>query len=140
MPINATLVKRLRLTQSLLLIIDFGLLLYWLATALHLIPPSLAFRDYSTPAVIAWNWSFLPLDLCAIGSGLAWAWLSRHQPFSSAARALLLITLTLTFATGLMAISYWAIAKDFEWLWWLPNMGLMLIPAACAYTLRELWR
>ena len=45
MPINATLVKRLRLTQSLLLIIDFGLLLYWLATALHLIPPSLAFRD-----------------------------------------------------------------------------------------------
>jgi len=53
---------------------------------------------------------------------------------------LLLITLTLTFATGLMAISYWAIAKDFEWLWWLPNMGLMLIPAACAYALRELWR
>lgn len=137
---DTNLAQRLRLTKCLLLTLDAGLLLYWIITALHLIPPSLAFRDYSNPVVVAWNWSFLPLDVLAISSGFAWALARKRQPHASASAALLLITLTLTFAAGLMAISFWAIAGDFEWSWWLPNILLMVIPAACGYALRELWR
>jgi len=30
----------------------------------HVIPESYLFKDYDNPILQAWNWSFLPLDLC----------------------------------------------------------------------------
>jgi hypothetical protein len=39
-----------------------------------------------------------------------------------------LISLVMTSTSGLMAISYWAFAKDFELQWWLPNLFLFTYP------------
>ena len=37
---------------------------YWLVTALHLIPPEFLFQDDTNSILMAWNWSFLPLMTC----------------------------------------------------------------------------
>ena len=45
------------------LIVDIGFILYWLITALSLIPAEYLFKDYQSEMLVNWNWSFLPLDL-----------------------------------------------------------------------------
>jgi hypothetical protein len=45
------------------LAVDIGFIAYWLITLLHLIPGEYLFQDYNNPILVAWNWSFLPLDL-----------------------------------------------------------------------------
>lgn len=50
---------RLRVTKALMLVTDVGLVAYFTITGLGLIPPELAFADYTDPLMVAWNWSFL---------------------------------------------------------------------------------
>ena len=47
--------------KRLLVAVDAGLLLYWAAVFLNLIPEHLRFKDYSNQVIQAWNWSFFPL-------------------------------------------------------------------------------
>ena len=59
----------MRRAKFMLVIVDVCLIVYWVATAMHLIPPESAFKDYGNEVVQAWNWSFFPLDLLAVAAG-----------------------------------------------------------------------
>ena len=57
-------------------ITDVAFILYWtMATLSELnaieVPPNLMYADYDHPRVVAWNWSFLPIDLAFSIVGLA---------------------------------------------------------------------
>ena len=62
--------------SAALLITDLSFLAYWtlsglvLAGVIH-VPPDWMYAGYDDPRVIAWNWSFLPLDLAFSLLGLA---------------------------------------------------------------------
>ena len=106
-------------------ITDIGFILYWLLTALQLIPLEYAFNDYKNPILVAWNWSFFPLDMAISFTGLYALWLSgRGQSWQGWA----LVSLTLTFVAGLNALAFWAVRGEFEAQWWIPNLYLMLYP------------
>ncbi|WP_213283412.1 DUF5360 family protein [Cellulomonas hominis] len=105
---------------------DVGLLVYWLAVALGLIPAEYAFNGYESPVMRDWNWSFFPLDVLAAGAGLAGAYLlARGRPEGP---AVTVVSLALTFCAGLMAISFWWLSGDVTLSWWLPNLYLMGMP------------
>ncbi len=58
-------------------ITEFFMLLYWVlagANAMGLIhiDPSYMYSDYENPRVVAWNWSFFPIDIALSVLGL-WA-------------------------------------------------------------------
>ena len=80
------------------LVVDIGFILYWTVTLLHLIPEAYLFKDYEDPILVAWNWSFLPLDLFISVTGLGSLYLLRrgNPAWRSAhlARADLLLGLT----------------------------------------------
>lgn len=105
---------------------DLGFIVYWLITALHLIPVQYLFQDYTNPILTAWNWSFLPLDLAisATGLGTLWAYSQKLELW----RSLALISLSLTFVSGLNALSFWLIRSDFDPTWWIPNLYLLIYP------------
>lgn len=108
------------------LITDIGFILYWLITLIGVIPASYLFKDYHNPILSAWNWSFLPLDLMISLSGL---WSLRLMSKADVRwKSVALVSLVLTFASGLMALAFWTIRRDFDISWWLPNLYLMLYP------------
>jgi hypothetical protein len=106
--------------KRLMLGTDVGFLVYWLATAVHVIPP------YPEEVLVDWNWSYLVLDLVASGSGLAALWLARRR--HPAGRPLLLVSLALTHSAGLTALNFWVLRDDWAIAWWLPNLWLTLFP------------
>ena len=116
----------MRALRVLLLLTDLGFLAYWAVTALHLVPDAYLFKDYRDPLVVAWNWSFLPLDLLISASGLTSLWLQRRG--DRRWLALALVSLTLTSCSGLMALAFWALRRDFDVSGWLPNAFLLLYP------------
>jgi len=116
----------MRALRLFMLLKDVGFLAYWSITLLHLVPPSYLFKDYADPLVVAWNWSFLPLDLAVSATGLGSLWLQRSGDRRWPAWTL--VSLTLTSASGLMALSFWALRRDFDPTWWLPNGALLLYP------------
>ncbi|MDN3954659.1 DUF5360 family protein [Sporolactobacillus laevolacticus] len=105
---------------------DVGFLLYWLITLLHVIPESMLFKDYHNPLLVSWNWSFLPLDLFISFTGLMALYFYRKG--KNMWRNFSLISLVLTFCSGLQAIAFWAIRFDFDWIWWVFNLYLMIYP------------
>jgi Family of unknown function (DUF5360) len=105
---------------------DTAFVVYWAVTALHLIPSELLFQNYTNPILTAWNWSFLPLDLTISATGFASLFM--HQKQLEGWRSLALVSLTLTFVSGLNAIAFWTIRGDFDLTWWLPNLYLLLYP------------
>lgn len=112
-------------------ITDIGMLAYWCITALMAlsvlsIPGELLFKDYHDPRVVAWNWSFMPLDIIFAITGL-WA-LRLEKSGDSRWKIWAAVSLSLTMCAGLMAISYWAIVGDFDPAWWIPNLFLLLWP------------
>lgn len=109
-----------------LMITDIGFLVYWLVTALGLLPSAWLFKEYQNPIIVSWNWSFAPLDLMASFLGLAALVAAKRG--SNAWRALALMSVTLTFCAGLMAIAFWVLRRDFDPLWWVPNLYLMVWP------------
>ncbi|MEU8362620.1 DUF5360 family protein [Nonomuraea sp. NPDC048882] len=85
-----------------------------------------AFADYANPLMIDWNWSFLWIDLLASTTGLTSLWLLRRGRVSGPPP--MLVSLVLTMASGLMAIAFWTLRRDFSLTWWIPNLYLMLFP------------
>ena len=114
---------------------DVGFLFYWLVSLLSLLPTEWLYKDADNPLLLAWNWSFAPIDIAASISGLLALRLVTLR--SQAWRSLALISITLTFCAGLMAVSFWALRGDFSIWWWLPNAYLIFWPLA---TLNELFR
>lgn len=90
------------------------------------IPGEWLFKDYHDARVMAWNWSFLPIDLLLSFTGL-WA-LKLERRGDIRWRVWSTISLTLTVCAGLMAISYWVLVRDFDPAWWIPNLFLTLWP------------
>ncbi len=109
-----------------LLITDIGFLAYWLITALSVLPTAWLFKDYQNIILVAWNWSFAPIDLLASGLGLT-ALITSKQG-SHTWRQFALISVTLTFCAGLMALAFWTLRRDFDPWWWLPNLYLTVWP------------
>ncbi len=112
-------------------ITDGLFLVYWsvsgLAQArlLH-IPAAWMYSGFDQPRVIAWNWSFLPLDLAFSLLGLsAVAAAKRGSPLW---RPLALLSLAFTLAAGGMAVAYWTLTGEFDPTWFLPNLALVVWP------------
>lgn len=108
------------------LITDIGFILYWMITFLHIIPDEYLFKDYNSPLLVSWNWSFLPLDLCISFTGILALLL--HLKGNRQWRLIAIISLVLTSCSGLQAISFWLVRLDFDLIWWLPNLYLLLYP------------
>lgn len=121
--------------RAQLWITDLGFLTYWLTTFSGLLPADWAYKDHDLPVMVAWNVSFAPLDLLASLSGLFALHLLRQG--DERARLVLPISLSLTFAAGLLALVFWGLRGDFEVGWWLPNLYLTLWPL---WTLSRWWR
>ncbi|MBA3826585.1 MAG: DUF5360 family protein, partial [Ktedonobacterales bacterium] len=105
--------------RVVMLVTDIGFIVYWAITGLHLIPPQYLYHDATNPLLVAWNWSFLPLDLAISATGLTGWWLWRRG--SGFWLPLVVVSLTLTVCSGLQAIAFWALRGDFAADWWLVN-------------------
>ncbi|MGW4470693.1 DUF5360 family protein [Nonomuraea sp. NPDC004354] len=116
----------LRTTKALMLVTDVGFVVYFTVTGLGLIPAEWAFADYANPLMADWNWSFLWIDLAASATGLASLWLLRGG--RRRGEPLMLVSLVLTMASGLMAVAFWTLRGDFSPAWWIPNLYLLLFP------------
>ncbi|MFE3452205.1 DUF5360 family protein [Nonomuraea sp. NPDC059194] len=116
----------LRTTKALMLATDVGFVVYFSVTGMGLIPAAWAFADYANPLMADWNWSFLWIDLLASATGLTSLWLLRGG--RSRGEPLMLVSLVLTMASGLMAIAFWTLRGDFSLAWWIPNLYLLLFP------------
>jgi len=115
-----------RTLKSLMLATDIGFIIYWLLIGLSLIPKEYLYQDYDNPLLVAWNLSFLPLDLLISGTGLWSMYLYGKGHFKW--RPWCLVSLVLTFCSGLQAIAFWSIRLDIDPFWWVPNLFLMLYP------------
>lgn len=119
------------LLKHTLSLIDIGMILYWSVSFLALIglfqlPASAMYDGYGTPVIDAWNWSFAPLDILFSLIGLLSISLAKRG--DARWRTTAIISLTLTFCAGLMAVAFWAIRGEFNPSWWIPNLILMVIP------------
>ena len=117
--------------KRLMLATDIGLLGYWAATALAALglvnlPPEWLYSDYHNAQTVAWNWSFLPLDVMLSAFGLASVRLAGHG--NAGWQRLALVSLALTSCAGLMAVSFWAIRGEFDPAWWAVNLFLLMWP------------
>ena len=117
--------------RYLLTLTDVLFILYWsMAALLELgvvdISQDLMYADYNNPRVVAWNWSFFPLDIIFSIVGLAAV---RADAVGMPIwRPLTIISLILTMTAGGMAVSYWAILGEFDPSWFLPNLLLLIWP------------
>jgi hypothetical protein len=108
-------------------------LLYWSLSGLVQlgviqVPRSWMYAQFDQPRVVAWNWSFLPVDLAFSILGLAAV--AADQRGSPYWRPLALLSLAFTMVAGGMAVSYWAILGEFDPAWFLPNLALVAWPLA----------
>ncbi|MDP3853779.1 DUF5360 family protein [Phenylobacterium sp.] len=122
-----------RSLAAALAITDLLFLAYWSLALLSqvgavAIPADLMYAGYEDARVVAWNWSFFPLDLAFSVTGLLAVRAARRG--DPAWRPLALISLTLTVVAGLMAVGYWAILREFDPAWFLPNLALAAWPFA----------
>ena len=114
---------------KLLTLTEVAMILYWLFAASVVlgfiyVPPEYMYSDYKNPLIVAWNWSFFPLDILFAVTGL----MGRFGRFKSRAKELLSIfSLALMFCAGLMAISFWIINSDFDPFWWGINLWLLFL-------------
>ncbi|MBL4790363.1 MAG: DUF5360 family protein [Kordiimonadaceae bacterium] len=120
--------RKRRLLFAIFAVVDVGFIAYWLISLFDLVPAEYLYSNYQVPTIVDWNWSFLPLDLLISVTGLSSIALFRrgYQEWQSIA----LISLILTIASGLQAISFWAIRMEFDVIWWGFNLFLMVYPLA----------
>lgn len=116
----------MKFLKPFFLVTDIGFILYWIATYFHIIPDSWAFKDYNNPIMVDWNWSFFSLDILISITGLTSLYLYKQNNLSW--RPMALVSLVLTFCSGLQAIAFWAFANDFDIYWWGFNLYLMIYP------------
>lgn len=113
-----------------IVITDVAFSLYWVLSAAYLsgivhVPDAFLFSGYHDRHLVAWNWSFLPLDLAATAFG-AWAILaSRRQ---GEWRTLAAVSLALWSTAGGMAVAYWTLMAEFDLSWFLPNLFVFVWP------------
>lgn len=112
--------------KILFLLTDIGFIVYWIVTIFELIPKAYLYQDYQNELLVIWNWSFFPLDILISITGLISLYLYRGKDLRWISFAL--ISLTLTFTSGLQAIIFWIIKQDFDLMWWIPNLYLLLYP------------
>jgi hypothetical protein len=105
---------------------DLGFLLYWIVSFLGLIPKEYRYQDYTDANLVAWNLSFFPLDLLISITGFASLYAYHRK--NGCWRPLALISLVLTFCSGLQAITFWLLKGDFDPVWWIPNLYLLIYP------------
>lgn len=131
-----------RIIRVLLTITEVAMVAYWVLAGamswglLH-IPPYWMYSNHEDPAVVAWNWSFLPIDMLFATTGLV----ARYVPRAS--RRLADVSLTLMFCAGLMALSYWTIRREFDAFWWAANawlVGLAILGFVHGRALNQLLR
>lgn len=117
--------------NKLLTVTETGMLLYWAFASVVLlgfiyVPPEYMYSDYQNPLIVAWNWSFFPLDIIFSVLGL----FSRYGKLGSHHKQILsIVSLSLMFCAGLMAISFWVVNKDFDPFWWGINLWLLILSA-----------
>ena len=119
-----------RLLRWNLIITDIGFIVYWSISTLGILPAAWLYKDHDNPIMTAWNASFAPMDLMASVLGLSGLIAYRRQRPSW--RPLILASSSLTFCAGLTAVSFWALRRDFELSWWLPNLYLAIWPVLTA--------
>lgn len=110
---------------------DLGFLLYWtlallMAAGLVSLPPEAMYAGYDNPRVIAWNWSFFPLDIAFSLMGLMAVRAARRG--DGRWRAYAIISLVLTMTAGGMAVAYWALLGEFDPFWVGTNAALLIWP------------
>jgi len=105
------------------------MLAYWLIAFLLLfglvdIPAEYMYLDYQKPTIIAWNWSFFPIDLIfsMVGLYARFGQLTLHKK-----QLLETVSLSLMFCAGVMALSFWAIQNTYDVFWWGTNIWLILL-------------
>lgn len=119
-------IKPSRALRVFMLSVDLGFVLYWLITVGNILPASALYAHHDDPVMVAWNWSFMPLDLLVSATGLsALLMAKRADPRWPLLAAL---SLSATAASGLNAIAFWALRGDFDLSWWAPNLVLLLGP------------
>lgn len=114
-------------TETLLTITEIGMLAYWVFATLVVVglitvDPAIMYSDYKNPLIVAWNWSFFPLDVLFAILGLVGRFGSLH---TKAKEILSIVSLSLMFCAGLMAVAFWAIRGSFDPFWWIVNLWLM---------------
>lgn len=112
--------------RGFMLIVDLGFVAYWLVTGLELLPAAWLYAHHDEPLMVAWNWSFMPLDLVVSATGLGAVLLSRLGDRRWARLAL--VSLAFTSASGLNALAFWLLRSEFDLGWWLPNLVLLAGP------------
>ena len=118
--------------KTLLTLTESGMLAYWVFAALVAVgwiavTPELMYPDHANPLIVIWNWSFLPIDVVFAITGLTarFARLPKMQ-----ADVLAIVSLSLMFCAGAMAISFWTLQCWFDLAWWGLNAWLIIL--ACA--------
>jgi hypothetical protein len=114
-----------------IVITDILFMTYWAIAGLALfewfsLPPDMMYGDYNNLRVVAWNWSFFPLDF--MFSMFGFLALSANRRGDSIWRPYALISLILTMTAGGMAVAYWAILGEFDPYWFIPNLLLFIWP------------
>lgn len=115
-----------RTLKGLMLFTDVGFVVYWVITFLGILPKEYLYKDYTNELAVAWNMSFIPLDLIISATGLISIYFYNRR--SEHWAALCIVSLSLTFCSGLQAIAFWVIRLDFDVMWWTPNLFLLLYP------------
>ncbi len=112
--------------RTCFLLVDFAFLIYWTLSFFQLIPAKWLLMNADQPFLVDWNWSFLPLNLLIASTGFLTLFLAAKRSHKAVTMAL--ISLIMTFCAGLQALSFWVLSGDFSWIWWIPNVFLVLYP------------
>jgi hypothetical protein len=120
-----------RRLSMFMLATDMLFLAYWSLSLLAQLglmapPAGLMYAGYDQPRVIAWNWSFMPTDILFSVSGIVAVLLARRS--SRLWHPVAIMSLCFTMIAGLMAISYWTLLREFDPVWYLPNLALVVWP------------
>ncbi|MDQ0194737.1 DUF5360 family protein [Paenibacillus wynnii] len=115
-----------KVLKAFMLFTDIGFVLYWLMVYSDLLPKEYLYKDYENELMLAWNLSFVPLDLVISLTGLMSIYLFKRQ--LGVWSSYCIISLSLTFCSGLQAIAFWGLRHDFDALWWVPNLFLLIYP------------
>ncbi len=79
---------------------------------------------------------FFPIDILVSFTGITSLYLMNRK--RQIWRYFAIISLTLTHASGLIAISFWTMQEWFDLSWWIPNLYLLLYPIPMIiYLLKE---